>query len=364
MTEMQGQGSDTPGATPYTPPRDPERYFRGVEVLFSAVQALSFTREPGQVQRIVKTAARQLTGSDGACFVLRDGASCHFVDEDAVTPLWKGMRVPLSSCIEGSAMLHRQPVLVRDVAADDRVLPGAYDATFVRSLAVVPVRGHEPVGAIGVYWAAPGGPDEDDLRLLSKLADAVSLAIENIRIHGELEERVRLRAAELDKAKADIEELSITDELTGLLNRRGFRRAAEAILAGGNGCQLAFIDVDGLKKVNDKFGHTVGDSLIADCASVLRDSVRQSDIVGRMGGDEFCVLVQAPLAPAEALRNSLRTRLDYFNRLSPAQCTLSISVGIVQAKPGGNESLDDLLSQADALMSMEKHSKSMSKSRH
>ncbi|MBN9025915.1 MAG: GAF domain-containing protein [Rhizobiales bacterium] len=138
MTEMQGQGSDTPGATPYTPPRDPERYFRGVEVLFSAVQALSFTREPGQVQRIVKTAARQLTGSDGACFVLRDGASCHFVDEDAVTPLWKGMRVPLSSCIEGSAMLHRQPVLVRDVAADDRVLPGAYDATFVRSLAVVP----------------------------------------------------------------------------------------------------------------------------------------------------------------------------------------------------------------------------------
>jgi len=361
---MQGQGSDIPGTIAYTQPRDPERYFRAVEVLLSAVQALSFTREAGQVQRIVKTAARQLTRSDGASFVLRDGAACHFVDEDAIAPLWKGLRVPQESCIEGWAMLNRQSVQAQDVAVDPRLNASAYQATFIRSLAVVPIRTHEPIGAIGVYWAEANAPTDDDLRLLIKLADAASLAIENIRIHGELEERVRLRAAELVQAKADIEELSITDELTGLLNRRGFRRAAETILASGSGCQIAFIDVDGLKKVNDKFGHTVGDSLIADCASVLRDSVRQSDVVGRMGGDEFCVLVQAPLAPAETLRNSLRTRLDYFNRLSPAQCTLSISIGIVQAKPGGGESLDDLLSHADALMSMEKHSKSMSESRH
>jgi len=361
---MQGQGSDIPGAPAYTAPRNPERYFRAVEILISAVQALSFTRESGQVQRIVKTAARQLTGSDGATFVLRDGAFSHYVDEDAIAPLWKGKRLPIERCPAGWAMLSRQSLLTPDIATDLRVDASLYAGTFVRSLAVVPIRAHEPIGAIGVYWAEANGPNEDDLRLLLKLADAASLAIENIRIHGELEERVRLRAAELDKAKADIEELSITDELTGLLNRRGFRRAAEAILASGSGCQLAFIDVDGLKKVNDKFGHTVGDSLIADCASVLRDSVRQSDVVGRMGGDEFCVLVQAPLAPAETFRNSLRMRLDYFNRLSPAQCTLSISVGIVQAKPGTRESLDDLLGQADALMSMEKHSKSMSESRH
>lgn len=353
-----------PVTTADTPPRDPEHYFRAVEILLSAVQALAFTREAGQVQRIVKTAARQLVRSDGASFVLREGGVAYFADEDAVSPLWKGLRTPLEDCIEGLAILNRQSVQVHDVGADPRLDRSRYQATFVRSLAVVPVRTREPVGAIGVYWAEPNVLGEDDLRLLMKLADAASLAIENIRVHGELEERVRLRAAELDKAKADIEELSITDELTGLLNRRGFRRAAEAILESGRGCQIAFIDVDGLKKVNDRFGHTVGDSLIADCASVLRDCVRQSDVVGRMGGDEFCVLVQAPLAPAETLRNSLRTRLDYFNRLSPAQCTLSISVGIVQAKPGSNESLDDLLSQADALMSMEKHSKAMSPSRH
>jgi diguanylate cyclase (GGDEF)-like protein len=361
---MHGQVSDIVGIAACTRPRDPERYLRSVEILVSAVQALSFAREIVQVQRIVNAAARQMTGSDGATFFQREGKFGHFVDEDAIAPLWKGMRVPLDHCIEGWAMLNRQPVLSRDITADERLDPSVFEGTFVRSLIVVPIRVLEPVGAIGVYWAAVNGPSDDDLRLMVRLADSASLAFENIRVYCELQERVRIRAAELDKAKADIEELSITDELTGLLNRRGFRRAAEAVLAAGYGCQLAFINVDGLKKVNDKFGHSVGDSLIADCASVLRDCVRQSDVVGRMGGDEFCVLVQAPLAPAETLRNSLRTRLDYFNRLSPAQCTLSISVGIVQAMPGRNESLDDLLGQADVLMSMEKHSKSMSSSRH
>lgn len=361
---MQGHGPELTGDAVTTAASNPERYCRGMEILLSAVQMLSFTRELVQVQRIVRATARQMTGSDGAAFLLRDGEDSHYVDEEAIAPLWKGMRLPLASCIGGFAMQNRQAVVIPDIFADDRIDQALYRPTFVRSLAMVPIRVHEPIGAIGVYWAASGAPTEDDLRLLKRLADAVSLAIENIRVHAELEERIRLRAAELEKAKADIEELSMTDELTGLLNRRGFRRAAEAVLAQGRGCQLAIIDVDGLKKVNDTFGHAVGDSLIADCASVLRDSVRQSDVVGRMGGDEFCVLVPAPLAPAEAFRNSLRTRLDYFNRLSPAQCQLSVSVGIVQAKAGSTQSLDDLLGQAGALMSMEKHSKMMSDSRH
>jgi diguanylate cyclase (GGDEF)-like protein len=199
---------------------------------------------------------------------------------------------------------------------------------------------------------------------LRRLADATSLAVENVRVHAELEDRIRLRVAELETARAAIEELSTTDELTGLLNRRGFRGAAEAIIARGKGCQLAVIDVDGLKNVNDTFGHAVGDCLIADCASVLRDCVRQADIVGRMNGDEFCVLVPGPFAPSEALRNSLTTRLDYFNRLSPSQCRLSISVGIVQAPAGSGQSLDDLLNQAGALMTIEKHAKMTSGARH
>ncbi|WP_244670019.1 sensor domain-containing diguanylate cyclase [Kaistia sp. 32K] len=328
------------------------------------MQKLAFARELGQVQRIARSTARQMTGSDGAAFILRDGEFSHYVDDEGIAPLGKGRRIPLGECVAGWAMAHRQAVLISDIRADERIDQCLYGPTLIRSLAVVPIRVPEPVGAIAVYWSEVDAPGEDDLRLLKRLADAVSLAIENIRMHSELEERVRSRAEELEKAKAAIEELSMTDELTGLLNRRGFRRAAEAVIAKGRGCQLAIIDVDGLKKVNDTFGHAVGDSLIADCASVLRDSVRHSDVVGRMGGDEFCVLVPAPLAPAETLRNSLRARLDYFNRLSPAQCQLSISVGIVQAKAGSSLSLDDLLSQAGALMSMEKHSKVISESRH
>jgi diguanylate cyclase (GGDEF)-like protein len=361
---MRGQRAELAGEPGEAAAQDPERYCRGMEILLSAVQMLAFAREMPQVQRIVRSVARQMTGGDGAAIILRDGDFSRYVDEEAVTPLFKGRRVSLDDCIAGWSMRNRQALAIGDIHADSRIDQAFYKPTFVRSLAVAPIRSQEPVGAIAVYWATPGAPTDDDLRLLRRLADAVSLAMENIRVHSELEARIRLRAEELEKAKAAIEELSMTDELTGLLNRRGFRRAAEEIIARGRGCQLAIIDVDGLKKVNDTFGHSVGDSLIADCASVLRDSVRQTDVVGRMGGDEFCVLVPAPLAPAEALRNSLKARLDYFNRLSPAQCQLSVSVGIVQAKAGSNQSLDDLLSQAGALMSIEKHSKMMSESRH
>jgi diguanylate cyclase (GGDEF)-like protein len=361
---MQGRRVELAGEPAETAAQNPERYCRGMETLLSAVQMLAFAREMSQVQRIVRSTARQMTGSDGAAFILRDGDFSRYVDEEAVAPLFKGRRVALDDCIAGWSMRTRQALLVADIHVDSRIDQAFYQPTFVRSLAVAPVRAQEPVGAIAVYWATPGAPKDEDLRLLRRLADAVSLAIENIRIHSELEDRIRHRAEELAKAKAALEELSITDELTGLLNRRGFRREAEAIIAKGRGCQLAIIDVDGLKKVNDTFGHAVGDSLIADCASVLRDCVRQSDVVGRMGGDEFCVLVPAPLAPAETLRNSLTARLDYFNRLSPAQCRLSVSVGIVQARAGSNQSLDDLLRQAGALMSIEKHSKMMSESRH
>ncbi|WP_040878380.1 GGDEF domain-containing protein [Kaistia granuli] len=361
---MQGLGSELAGEPADATAHNTERYCRGMEILLAAMQLLAFARDIGQVQRIARATARQMTGGDGAAFILRDGEFSHYVDEEAVAPLWKGMRFPLQNCIAGWAMTHRQAVIIPDTQADERIDQALYGSTFVRSLVIVPVRVQEPIAAIAVYFAETDAAGEADLRLLKRLAESVSLAIENIRVHSELEERVRMRAEELEKAKAAIEELSMTDELTGLLNRRGFRRAAEAIIAQGRGCQLAIIDVDGLKKVNDTFGHAVGDSLIADCASVLRDSVRHSDVVGRMGGDEFCVLVPAPLAPAETLRNSLRARLDYFNRLSPAQCQLSVSVGIVQARAGSALSLDDLLGQAGALMSMEKHSKMMSDSRH
>src|ERR1700741_3323086 len=118
------------------------------EPLLSVVQRLSFARSLAEVTGIVGTAARRLTGADGATFVLREGASCFYADEDAIAPLWKGRRFPLDQCISGWVMTHAVPAAIRDVHADPRILRDVYRATFVKSLLMVPVRPPQAPAAI------------------------------------------------------------------------------------------------------------------------------------------------------------------------------------------------------------------------
>jgi len=86
------------------------------------VQQLSLAGSLDAIMEIVRHAARELTGADGATFVLREGDSCYYAEEDAIGPLWKGQRFPMSMCISGWAMNNRQPVVVPDVRRAGRVL--------------------------------------------------------------------------------------------------------------------------------------------------------------------------------------------------------------------------------------------------
>ena len=87
-----------------------------------------------------------------------------------MSPLWKGQRFPVSDCISGWAMMHRTAVTISDVRRDERIPQEAYRPTFVRSLAMVPMLGPDPMGAIGVYWAQPGPPDPAVVAALQQLA--------------------------------------------------------------------------------------------------------------------------------------------------------------------------------------------------
>src|SRR5438876_21923 len=98
-----------------------EDYARGMEQLVQVIHELSMTRDLGGIMMIVRRAARALTGADGATFVLRDGDYCYYADEDAIAPLWKGMRFPIESCVSGWAMRHREAVVIEDIYADHRV---------------------------------------------------------------------------------------------------------------------------------------------------------------------------------------------------------------------------------------------------
>jgi len=126
-------------------------YVRGMERLLSAARDLSLARTQEEVQRIVSSAARELAGSDGAAFVLRDDSKCCYVDEDAISPLWKGHVFPIENCISGWSMLNRRTALIEDIYVDPRVPHEAYRHTFVKSLLMVPIGKLDPVGAIGNY---------------------------------------------------------------------------------------------------------------------------------------------------------------------------------------------------------------------
>jgi signal transduction histidine kinase/CheY-like chemotaxis protein len=185
-----------------------ETYLSGMERLIGVGQELARARSLESIMTIVSRAARELTGADGATFILRDGDQCHYADEDAIAPLWKGSRFPISACIAGWTMLHRTLAVIGDISTDPRISPDAYRATCVKSLVMVPIRTEEPIGAIGAYWAAPHRATPGEVKLLKSLAQSAAVAMENVQAFSDLDECVQERTAQLEAASKDIEAFS------------------------------------------------------------------------------------------------------------------------------------------------------------
>lgn len=143
------------------------------------VEDLASVRDLGEVADAVRTTARRWLGADGATFVLRDGDRCFYADEDAVAPLWKGERFPISECLSGWAMLRDEQAVVPDIHHDARVPLETYLPTFVRSLVMTPI-GAPPVAAVGVYWSGQREPDSDELALLRRLASYAAATLDRL----------------------------------------------------------------------------------------------------------------------------------------------------------------------------------------
>lgn len=171
------------------------------KVLTEAIEDLSLATALSDVTKIVAKAARLLTGADGTTFVLRDDDRCYYVDEDAIGPLWKGLRFPSESCISGWAMRHRQPVLIEDVFKDPRVPHDAYRVTFVKSMLMVPIREENPIGAIGAYWADHHLASEDDIKFLQVLGNSCAVAFENVELRNSMQKRSVERVGLVNRQK-------------------------------------------------------------------------------------------------------------------------------------------------------------------
>ncbi|HSB07683.1 MAG TPA: diguanylate cyclase, partial [Thermodesulfobacteriota bacterium] len=151
-----------------------------------------------------------------------------------------------------------------------------------------------------------------------------------------------------------LQALSLTDELTGLYNRRRFFVLTEQCLKLAVRTKkrplLLFIDMDNLKRINDHYGHAEGDQALIQLSKILKKTFRESDIVARIGGDEFVVLVESPDEHGEIPMSRLHENLREYNAQGSRRYTLSISVGMAQFDPEYPTSTDELLSEADGSM--------------
>jgi diguanylate cyclase (GGDEF)-like protein/PAS domain S-box-containing protein len=165
--------------------------------------------------------------------------------------------------------------------------------------------------------------------------------------------------AELRQQAEQLKALSLSDELTALLNRRGFmehaRQQLRSASRGRRSSCLFFVDLNGMKDINDTFGHEAGDRALVATANVLRSVFREADIVSRLGGDEFAVLA-AECSPndVDVIRERLRACVDEFNGSAREAFQLSLSVGSATSEPGAEVDIDRLLEDADAAMYREK----------
>jgi len=286
------------------------------------------------VMNTVVEEAQQLTGADAAVVEIPDGDElvCRAAAGAAAEHL--GMRVPLRTALSGTALRSRRILVCRDIETDARVDREARSQAAARSMVVVPLlRDRTAAGVLKIYSAEPDAFAPDHVRTVAVLADVVGSA---------------LSRAEL---LARLLEVADSDPLTGLANRRSWYERLEAALARSrrhrHPVSVLLLDLDGFKEVNDRLGRAAGDLMLRTIASHWTAALRETDVLGRVGGDEFAALLEhADEEAAHDVVVRLRGALPAGERFSAGSATWD-----------GDESVDELVARADFGMYADKRSR-------
>lgn len=328
------------------------------------VLARDYLQAPDQAAVLMHAggAIPELLRADGALLLVLIGGQEYHMEFDR-----RGAIVPAQA---NSALLdHARQALLGQAPL---VLPAmsTNSAPYVAaSFVAYPFPLARPLGALVVRWSREQSADKlsDRLSTLRYWGELTGAALGNAGLRQSLQAKVATQsraietaasehAGELqrrDDVEEEIRQISETDVLTGLMNRRGFFLQAEQSFKLARRLALPsallFFDIDGLKQVNDRFGHDAGDRLIEDVARILRQSFRDSDVLARLGGDEFAAFTLDATEP-EAIVKRIERNIEKNSALSTSAYPVSFSTGIVQCDPKSELSLVDYLSLADRRM--------------
>ena len=225
-----------------------------------------------------------------------------------------------------------------------------------RSLMVVPIlaKGQPRAMLLLENRLTRGAFTADRLDAVHLIAGQLAVSVDNALLYASLERKVAERTEALSHANERLEQLAITDALTGLPNRRRLGEILEAewrrALRPKRPLALAMIDIDQFKLYNDHYGHPAGDRCLRQVATALATNVRDTDYVARYGGEEFC-LVMPDTDVASAVVAAERVRVAVQELAEPhaasASGTVTISVGVASMAPTPHDPVEDLVRQAD-----------------
>jgi diguanylate cyclase (GGDEF)-like protein len=276
-----------------------------------------------------------------AIYILRDAILMpEYVNGDNYR-LFSSLRIPLGDGLSGWVAQNKKPIVNGNPSVEPGYLNDPSKFSTLRSALAVPLEGVSGViGVLALYRADKDAFTSDHLRILLAVSGKMALSIEN--------------ALKYEQA----ENSATTDYLTGLPNARSLFLQLDRELAR---CKrenvpltLMVCDMDGFKKINDRFGHLEGNRVLRLFAQALKDSCRDYDYVARMGGDEFVVI--APGLSAEAAAKKMEQIRPLARHAGLEVCgeeILSLSVGIAVSPDDGNDA-EQLLTHADRRMYMEK----------
>jgi len=219
-----------------------------------------------------------------------------------------------------------------------------------------------------VYAEAPETP----IIVLTSINDqlvainAVKEGAQDYLVKGQFDANLLLRSIhysiERHKMLVALRSMALIDQLTSLYNRRGFSNLAthhiELAKRKKRNLLFLFCDLDDFKYINDNYGHLIGDQVLKDTASILKETFRESDIIARYGGDEFIVLaIDVKQGDKEAIIRRLKNNIEAYNDIKERSYKLSMSIGVVFYEPNNITSFEDILNKADKLMYEEKKKK-------
>ncbi len=330
-------------------------------VLHETALAAMRRLEPADVLQTIVTRAADLAGTEHSYAYTRgEGDVLEVKAGTGMFVDWVGYTLKVGEGLAGRVVEASEPMVVEDYDAWSG-RSATFPTGMLGAVVGVPLTWDDrATGAIGL--AHPPGSlrfTDDDVALLSKFAEIASLSLDSAQLYAAAHEELRHR----QQAEESLQFMAYHDALTELPNRAMFENVLELALArarrAGLAVAVAYMDLDNFKLVNDSLGHAAGDELLREMASRLRDTVRETDLVARQGGDEFLILLAdlesephdhpGALEAAEAVVGRIEEALRRPFLTGGTEVYASASIGI-SLFPSHAEDCPTLLRYADAAM--------------